>query len=133
MAEYKTKQKQMLSEFLQRNCEKVFTIEEICEKMASELENAPSKSTVYRLIPHLVNEGTVRRIPAADGSNAFLYQMIADNHCKGHLHLKCSKCGKIIHLKDRLSNELLGYIRAENGFAVSQKETIIFGQCADCN
>lgn len=133
MAEYRTKQKQMLSDFLCRNCEKAFTIEEIYEKIAAEgLEGAPAKSTVYRLIPHLVREGIVRKIPA-ENSNTFVYQIIAGESCGGHLHLKCSKCGKIIHLKEKLSDELLGYIRAENGFSVSEKETIIFGQCSDCN
>ena len=129
MATYNTEQKKLLVEFLKMNADKALTVEEIVEKMGGKL----AKSTVYRLIVRLTEEGLVKRMTRGN-SRTFVYQMIAieGEQCHSHLHLRCTDCGKVIHMKESISHELLDAIRQENDFSVSEKETVILGKCAVC-
>lgn len=133
MAEYATEQKRMLLNFLKQHCESGYTIEELIGEMRlSYGEAIPGKSTVYRLMTRLVEEGTVKRFVKGH-SRSFVYQIVAGEHCHSHLHLKCVGCGKLIHLDDRLSEELLSKVRVSSDFTVDEEETVLFGACADCH
>ena len=129
MATYNTEQKKLLIDFLKNNSDTAFSVEEIVEKMGGKL----AKSTVYRLIVRLTEEGLVKRMTRGN-SRTFVYQMIAieGGQCHSHLHLRCTDCGKVIHMKESISHELLDAIRQENDFSVSEKETVILGKCAVC-
>lgn len=128
MAEYRTEQKRILMRILKENCEKAYTVEELIEKMG---EDAPGKSTVYRLITHLVEEGTVKRFVRGN-SRKFAYQIVMGEHCDCHLHLKCMECGRLIHLDERVSDELLDKVRDTSDFSVSEEATVLFGKCKAC-
>ena len=128
MANYHTEQKKLLLEFLQKNSENSYTIDEI----ASALEDSSiGKSTIYRLMTKLVEEKTVRR-SAADKGRQFVYRIIADDHCRNHLHLQCTDCGRILHLDEKTSDALLDRVNAIKGFSVSEEDTVLMGKCAEC-
>ncbi len=131
MSEYSTEQKRALLSFLSRNSEKSYTIEEITNRLSSEVENAPAKSTVYRLMTKLVDEGRVRRSAESRGRQ-FVYRIIADDHCKNHLHLQCMDCGKILHLDEALSDALLRGVSNAKDFSVSEEDTVLMGRCSVC-
>ena len=130
MAEYRTEQKKILYNFLRENCEKAYSIEEIVEKL-SESAHALPKSTVNRLMSRLCDDGKVKRM-SRGASRTFVYQIIAGEHCHSHLHLKCISCGRIIHMGENDSHELLSTIKKSNNFSVSETETIILGRCEGC-
>ena len=133
MAEYATEQKKMLLDFLREHCERAYTVEELVTGMQERYgSHVPGKSTVYRLMTHLVEEGTVKRFVKGH-SRTFLYQIVAGEHCHSHLHLKCMGCGRLLHLDERVSDELLDRVRACSDFAVSEEETVLYGACADCS
>ena len=133
MAGYATEQKRMLLDFLRDHCESAYTVEELILGMRQTYgEGIPGKSTVYRLMTRLVEEGTVKRFVRGH-SRQFVYQIVAGEHCHSHLHLKCMGCGKLIHLDEGLSDELLGKVRASSDFAVDEEETVLFGACAACH
>ena len=127
MASYNTEQKRLLVDFFKNNPDSSYTVEEIVKKTGDKL----AKSTVYRLIVRLTEEGILKRMTRGN-SRTFVYQMIAGENCHTHLHLRCTDCGRVIHMKESLSNELLAAIRQENSFFVSEKETLILGKCALC-
>lgn len=132
MAEYMTEQKRTLKRILEENSDRAYTVEELFEKMAVACpDKAPGKSTVYRLITHLVNDGTVKRF-ARSGGRKFAYQIVAGEHCDCHLHLKCMECGKLLHLNDKVSDELLLKVRDTVDFSVSEEATVLFGKCGAC-
>ncbi len=132
MAEYITEQKRILKKILEDNCDSAYTVEELLEKMKVACpDKAPGKSTVYRLITHLVNEGTVKRFSRDDGRKS-AYQIVGGEHCDCHLHLKCTNCGKLIHLDDKVSDELLLKVQSTNDFSVSEEATVLFGKCGEC-
>ena len=94
--------------------------------------SVPAISTVYRLITKLVTEGSVRRFVKGH-SRRFLYQIVDRDHCRSHLHLRCMDCGKLIHLNEKVSDELLTTIRSANNFSVNEEETVLVGACSDCS
>ncbi len=133
MAEYATEQKKMLSDFLRQNCEKAFSVEELMIEMQKAYgDSVPGKSTVYRLITRLVEEGSVKRFVKGH-SRRFVYQIVEGEHCRSHLHLKCMDCGRLIHLDEGISHELLNKVLDSSHFSVNEEETVLFGECASCS
>ena len=132
MSAYNTEQKKMLEEFMYKNRDNSFTIDEINEKISSEVgASAPARSTVYRLIKALVEEGRVRKFVNSDSRRAS-YQLVCGNHCEAHLHLKCMGCGVLIHMDESLSDELVRAINSKNNFSLDEEETVLYGRCSAC-
>ena len=134
MAHYATEQKKILMDFLRAHREEAFSVEAIVEGMRAEHGTGivPATSTVYRLVTKLVDEGEVRRFVKGH-SRQFLYQIVDREHCHSHLHLRCIDCGKLIHLSEQVSDELLDAIRATSNFSVNEAETVLVGACSDCS
>lgn len=124
--EYNTHQKKLLANFLKLNCDRAYTIEEISNEIPV------GKSTIYRLISKFVENGIVKRFPGETG-RTFLYQYISCEHCSAHLHMKCINCGKILHMDDSVSDNLLSNIMQGNDFSVDRSRTVLLGKCAHCN
>lgn len=132
MVGYQTEQKKLLIDFLLKHSEKSFTIVEIAEGLSREAaEVAPGLSTVYRLIPKLVEEGLVKRFPG-NQKRRFLYQIVGGEHCAVHFHMKCTGCGKLLHMNNNLSQLLLENILNASRFRVDQGQTVLFGRCGEC-
>ena len=134
MAQYATEQKKILMDFLRAHREESFSVEALIEGMRAEQGAGaiPATSTVYRLITKLVEEGEVRRFVKGH-SRQFLYQIVDREHCHSHLHLRCMDCGKLFHLNERISDELLDTIRSSSNFSVNEAETVLMGACSDCS
>ena len=130
---YQTEQKRILLAYLKAHSEEAFTIEELSERLKKEpaVSAAPGKSTVYRIMPKLVEDGLVKRFVKGN-SRKFLYQMVCGEHCDSHLHMKCSVCGKLYHMEDEESESLLLRIRNRHHFQVDEARTILLGQCESC-
>ncbi len=124
---YNTAAKTALIDFLKENSERAFTIEEICSYL---LQDGHGKSTVYRLASKLVASGSVKRI--SDGkTRRVTYQFIGGESCSHHLHLKCSECGRLIHLDSEISHALGDTLKKSRGFTLDEG-ALIFGKCKDC-
>ena len=131
MSTYSTEQKKLLLDFLSNNKDKSFTIDEITVAL-SEGGAVVARSTLYRLASRLASEGTIRRFVKSD-SRAASYQLAAGEHCEAHLHLKCVDCGKLFHMDEAVSDELVRKIRACSAFSVDEEESVLYGKCAGCN
>ncbi len=132
MAGYVTEQKKILKRILEENCDKAYTVDELYEKVKETCgEHSLGKSTVYRLITHLVEDGAVKRFVKDNGRKS-AYQIVMGEHCDCHLHLKCLDCGKLIHLDDDVSDRLIGAVMDKSDFSVSEEATVLFGKCGDC-
>lgn len=131
MAEYNTEQKKLLLDFLEKNHDSSYTIEEITNELKARGATV-GKSTVYRLMTRLVEEKRVKR-QLSDGSRKAIYRITLDSHCHNHLHLQCIKCGKVLHLDEEVSDKLLDTVKQINNFSVSEEDTVLMGKCSDCN
>ena len=87
---YHTQQRCALLAFLSAHADEQFTVEQLLAAMGDE---APGRSTVYRALDRLVEEGTVRRFAPESGGSA-AYQAMDPGHCDAHLHLKCDPSGR---------------------------------------
>ena len=131
MAEYKTQQKQLLLRYLSLHRDAPVSVEEICEGLSGSGEEPPGKSTVYRIVNRLCEEGRIKRF-APEGAHGAVYQLIEGEECHRHLHLRCTSCGRLLHMglsqSDRLTEEILN----GNDFAVNREETTLLGLCGAC-
>ena len=124
---YNTSARAKLIAFFKENSERSFTLDEICEAL---LPDGHGKSTIYRIVPHLVESGCVRRI--SDGkTRRVTYQFVGGDGCRDHLHLKCKGCGKLIHLDAEISHALGDTLKKSRGFTLDGG-SLLFGKCAEC-
>lgn len=129
--EYKTNSKASLVDFMERHKERHFTVDEIINEMENE-GLVPSKSTVYRLVSKLTRDNTLRRFECAD-KDCFVYQYAAfPCECEMHFHLKCVKCGKLIHMECEKMSDIKQHIFSDHGFIIGGG-AMINGICMDCN
>lgn len=97
-----------------------------------ETDSKINKSTVYRNLERLVQEGRLVQYKEAS-INAICYQYSeSHNHCHEHMHAQCSKCGKIFHLDNEIVEEFENKIHSVYGLGVDINKTVIVGQCDDC-
>lgn len=134
MAQYQTEQKRVILAYMKTHSEESFTIGELCERLKKEtaFPAVPGKSTIYRIMPKLVEEGLVKRFVKGN-SRKFLYQMVCGEHCDRHLHMKCSVCGKLYHMEDAESEALFLQVMKNHHFRLDESRTVLFGQCEGCN
>lgn len=133
MARYQTEQKKIVLAYMKAHCEETFTIEELCDRLKAEpgVSPVPGKSTVYRMMSGLVEEGLVKRFVRGN-SRQFLYQMVCGEHCSRHLHMKCSVCGKLYHMEDAESEALFLQVMKKHHFQLDEGKTVLFGHCEGC-
>ena len=92
-----------------------------------------SAATVYRQLEKLVSEDVViRSTPAGEKSACF--ELVDSSSCHpGHCyHMKCTTCGRLIHLDCEKVEELSRHMLEEHGFVVDTAATVFFGTCAEC-
>lgn len=127
--EYNTEQKRMITDYLKQHSDRHFTTEEISDAVCRE---GTGKSTVYRQISKLLESGVIRRFEAP-GSKSFVYQY-ADAHedCDRHYHLKCVKCGRLIHMECAHLDEVRDHIESKHDFIIGYGQSVLYGECSSC-
>lgn len=134
MGKYQTEQKKIIVGFLKKNRHRQFSADEISRLLCAQTpegEQAPGKSTVYRLVSELSENGELRRFPKSEG-RGWTYQYHSAPDCCDHLHLKCEKCGSFIHLECGEGKQLIEHLKREHGFTIDNEKTVIFGLCEAC-
>lgn len=124
---YNTEKRKKIFELLSKNPDKSYTAEQILSEVT---EDGAGKSTVYRLISRMVDEGAIRRVSDRK-TRRVTYQHIA-KACSEHLHLKCKSCGKLIHLDEETSHILERRIMNSVHFEV-EDGAVLFGRCELCS
>lgn len=129
---YATASRKKILDFLKQSSERTVTAAEISAYL-KEHDSEVNITTIYRYLDKLEKEGTVMKYVAEKGSQA-VYQYVELGHrCEEHLHLKCMECGRIIHLECDFMTEIAEHIRADHGFLLQCKNSILYGTCEDCS
>ena len=132
---YQTEGRKKLLSFLLQHPDTQYTVEELQTAMSAkegdEASVAKGKSSLYRQLSKLCEEGCVRKY-RADHQSSFVYQYIGHGDCCHHFHLKCMICGQLTHLDCHLSDELLSHIAHEHGFRIDSGRSILYGLCCAC-
>ena len=79
-----------------------------------------------------MEDGSVRKYLCEEGKSA-CFQYVGDSEeCRLHFHLKCIKCGKLIHLECDYLSDLEKHISEHHKFTVDNTKTVLYGVCEDC-
>lgn len=128
---YATASRRRILEFLKNNSNRTVTAADI-DTYLRENDSEVNITTIYRYLDKLAQDGTVMKYVTEKGGKA-AYQYVELGHrCEEHLHLKCVKCGSIIHLECAFMNEISEHIRKDHGFALQCKNSILYGTCKNC-
>lgn len=128
---YTTVSRTKIMEFLEANCNRTVSVSDIQSFLKSE-ELEVNVTTIYRFLDRLAKDGKVIKYVAEKGSMAVYQYVENDRHCEHHLHLKCTKCGKVVHMECDFMEEIAEHIKEHHGFAIQCKNSIIYGVCKEC-
>ena len=95
MAEYMTKQRKLLMDYLISHTDETLPTSRIVEALSDE---GISPSAIYRNLSALEKKGKLFRT-VAPGSQELSYRYIGAEKCKGIVHLSCLHCGKTAHME----------------------------------
>ena len=124
---YNTETREKLIEFFRKNKEKSFSAEEIFSALS---ESGASKSTVFRQLAKLSQDSEIKRI-TSENNRSVRYQFVDREHCGAHLHLKCSSCGKLLHLDNDVTEFFEKSIKSAKKFSIDTG-AFISGVCENC-
>ena len=127
--DYNTKQRKIILDFLKENTAHVTALD-IYEHLKTQGISI-GLATIYRTLDKFVDDGLVKKFVIDEHSGA-CYQLLDGVECETHFHLKCLKCGKLIHLSCNFMERMEKHIFDEHSFVVSSGKTVIYGLCADC-
>ncbi|MBE7092167.1 MAG: transcriptional repressor [Clostridiales bacterium] len=125
---YNTKQKHAINKAIFSIKDGHFTCEDICLKLNQTGENV-GLTTVYRYIKKMVEEGKLRKYNSGAGESV-CYQLM--DNCGEHFHLKCFKCGKLVHLSCESLEIISKHVEDHHGFFIDPSKTVFYGTCAEC-
>ena len=124
MKEYNTRQHERILSFFRDNPEKGFSARE-----ASRMLPGIAQATVYRLIPRLMREGYLMKVPGPGHEASFQYR--DPGSCSRHLHIRCSRCGRVWHIDDSISASISDEIDGACGFQLLST-SVLEGICPMC-
>ena len=130
LGEYNTRQKRALLSFLQERSMQHFSVDEVVFELRDRGETI-GRSTVYRYLEMLAEQGKVRKYPGVQGVTQYQHVENAAK-CDAHFHMLCSRCGNLLHVDCGLMGTLCGHLMEEHGFLLDPRETILVGICRDC-
>lgn len=129
---YKTRQRSQILNCLIENKSKHLTADEIAV-ILKEQGCEVGKTTVYRSLEKLMEEGSVRKYICEEGKSACFQYVDGGKNCHQHFHLKCIMCGKLIHLECDYLSDLEQHIFEHHKFIVDNTKTVLYGICEECS
>lgn len=127
---YNTDTKKMILRFLRKHADRAFSVEEIVENLRKE-GGAMHPSTVYRCLSKLEALGSIMVFADESRKNS-TYQISECELCRDHLHIKCTSCGKVLHLDCDFMEEMKEHLMHDHGFSITCQNSVIYGICSDC-
>ena len=129
---YRTKQAEKILTYLQMMAGKHVTAKDILEYF-SRPEDSIGIATIYRHLDKMVEQGAVKKY-ILDSNTAACFQFIVlEGQGSEHFHLKCEKCGKLIHFDCVEFAKMQEHLAKKHGFAVNSLKTVLYGLCNECN
>lgn len=103
-----------------------FSVDNVRMLLASDVYHV-SRATVYNAFNLFEACGLIRRVPLTQGAEE--YEMV--NEQSGHVHLVCTKCGRIRDVKDADIAKLISHKRFSS-FVMNAFDLYISGFCVKC-
>ena len=130
---YKTRQQELLLSCFKAMQNRHFTAEDV-HAYFLEQDISIGIATIYRQIEKFVAQGIVQKYFLGE-QNAACFEYLGEDCHKdvSHFHLKCEKCGTLIHLECHDLEKLGSHLMAEHGFTLDPFRTVFYGLCKNCS
>lgn len=128
---YVTASRRRILEFLKNNSNRTVTAADI-DAYLRENNSEVNITTIYRYLDKLAGDGTVMKYAAEKGGKAVYQYAELGHRCEEHLHLKCVKCGCVVHLDCAFMDEIAAHMSKDHGFLLQCKNSILYGTCRNC-
>lgn len=128
---YNTKTRQLILDYLMNNRQKAVSASNILAHLEQQ-GAATNPTTVYRYLDKLAGEEKIMKYVADKGERAVFQYVDEDRHCREHLHLKCTGCGKIFHLECGFMDQVRRHLSEEHGFVLQCEGSVLYGLCPRC-
>jgi Fur family ferric uptake transcriptional regulator len=129
---YNTKARQEILDYLKKCWASTVSAAEILQHLK---DNGMSvnPTTVYRYLDKLCSDHIIIKYATVKGKKS-VYQLSGPGqHCSEHLHLKCVRCGRIIHLDCGFMDELKNHLQGQHNFQLQCEGNMLYGVCNDCS
>ena len=85
-----------------------------------------SRSTVYRNLNLLAEEGAIRKVLVPEGADRYDYRVMP------HYHIRCARCGRVFDVDMEYQPQVHRQIRDTHGFTVQGHDIVFQGICPQC-
>ena len=131
-ANYKTKPREQLLDYMKTVPGKHFTVNDVCEYLHRQ-GSTIGQTTVYRQIEKMVDEGIMQKYVIDANSPACFEYVPEDSHKNGVcFHCKCEKCGKLFHMNCESLEGVRDHLMEHHGFQLDPLRTVFYGVCETC-
>ena len=128
---YKTKLKSLILGAFKDRSDGLMSASDVYKEL-TERGVSLNLTTVYRNLDAMTEDGVLMRF-SEEGTGRKTYKYSGEGGgCRGHLHLKCTDCGEIIHLDCHFMHEIEAHTKAAHGFSISCEQSILLGVCEKC-
>lgn len=129
---YATRKREWILKFLADNPDREVGVNEINEFLTDNSIEV-NLTTIYRYLDRLVEQGIVLKTAHGKKEQATYQYINGKAECGHHLHMKCTGCGKVMHLDCGFMEEIAAHVRLEHGFTIDCKNSYLMGLCRNCS
>lgn len=128
---YNTKSRKYILEFLESRRDCTVSAADVVNHLKANGISV-NQATVYRYINKLSDEHRLLKFSENDNNKAVYRYIQPEQNCGGHIHIKCLKCGRIMHLECDFMEDIRRHLEDEHSFTLSCDGSILYGICGDC-
>jgi len=126
---YSTKQHQAILRCLEQRPEEALTAADLAEDLRR--SGSPvGLATIYRQLEKLEIAGRIHKVHTEEGA-FFQYCPRTEEHHNCFL-LRCTDCGRIVHLDCIHLEELYRHLEVQHHFCIDPRRTVLTGRCQNC-
>ena len=129
--EYKTRYRDWIMKYFEEHSEQKVSAGDLHRQMTAEGMTI-NLTTIYRNLDRLERENILQGHKVGGEDEKFYQYLRPKMECARHLHLLCSRCGKIIHLNCGFMEEISAHLMEEHGFSLDCGQSILVGLCREC-
>lgn len=123
---YKTKQREIVAEYLKANDDRYLSVDDVWSGIASG-GTSVGRSTVYRCMEAMASEGSVLKAVAPGGESRY---RLAGGGPSGQL--VCLGCGCALPLDCHMVADFSEHVLEQHAFEIDPSRTVLYGLCGDC-
>lgn len=129
---YSTEKRGRILEYLKANKDKDVSVKDIEDGVNSGGDMSINVTTIYRYLDKLEKQGFILKHVGEDGGKSTFQYINPEKSCHNHLHMKCTSCGRIMHMDCGFMDEFMSHIKEHHGFNIECKTSMIYGVCDSC-